>query len=468
MSFSFDAPYRRVPFLKIGVRRSGGGNHQKEDAIMNEEQKREVAIFRFGVIHDLVGGSHLERGDQQRLLREKCGRRWVVPHSSRTRLTRSTILRWIQRYKQGNGKLESLYPTERSDCGVSRGLDEESSLALVQLRKESPRIPVTDLIKTIYKRRLVPPGKALSLSTVYRLLHRHHLMGKGGTAPEDRRKFEAELPNDLWQSDSMHGPQVDVDGRKRKTYLLAFLDDHSRLVPHAQFYLSEGLSSYLHALEQALLRRGLPRKLYLDNGPAFRSKHLEDVTASLGIALIHSSPYKPQGRGKIERFFRTVRSQFLPGFRGKSLDELNEALDLWIQDLYHQRKHTSTGKSPFERFTAHMQCLRPAPKDLQNYFRKHTRRRVGKDRTVVLDGKLYEAPIPLIGKHVLLLYHEKDLQSVEVLHNHKSYGFLTPLDLHINCRVRRNKESGTEMESTGKGDKYQGGRLWSGKEDDLL
>ena len=136
---------------------------------MNDEQKREVAIFRFGVIHDLVGGSHLERGDQQRLLREKCERRWVVPHSSRTRLTGSTILRWIQRYKQVNGKLESLYPTERSDRGVSRGLDEECSVALIQLRKESPRMPVTDLIKTIYKRRLVPPGKALSLSTVYRL-----------------------------------------------------------------------------------------------------------------------------------------------------------------------------------------------------------------------------------------------------------------------------------------------------------
>jgi len=291
-------------------------------------------------------------------------------------------------------------------------------------------------------------------------------MGKRGAVPEDRRKFEAELPNDLWQSDSMHGPQVDVDGRKRKTYLLGFLDDHSRLIPHAQFYLSEGLSSYLHALEQALLRRGLPRKLYLDNGPAFRSKHLEDVTASLGIALIHSSPYKPQGRGKIERFFRTVRSQFLPGFRGKTVEDLNEALDLWVEDVYHQRKHTSTGKSPFERFTAHMQCLRPAPKDLQNYFRKHTRRRVGKDRTVVLDGRLYEAPIPLIGKHVLLLYHEKDPQSVEVLHDHKSYGFLTPLNLHVNCRVRRNKESGTEMESTDV--KYQGGRLWSGKEEDPL
>lgn len=433
---------------------------------MDEEQKREVAVFRFGVIHDLVGGVHLQRGDQQRLLREKCERKWVVPHSSRTRLTRSTILRWIQRYKESNGKLESLDPIERSDQGISRRLDEETSLALIHLRKELPKVPVKDLIEAMHKRRLVLPGKDLSLSSVYRLLHRHHLMGSASPTPEDRRKFEAELPNDLWQSDSMYGPQVDVDGRMKKTYLLAFLDDHSRLVPHAQFYLSEGLSSYLHALEQALLRRGLPRKLYLDNGPAFRSKHLEDVTASLGIALIHSSPYKPQGRGKVERFFRTVRGQFLSGFKGKTLCELNEALDLWLQDLYHQRKHTSTGKTPFDRFTAQMQCLRPAPKDLQNYFRKHTRRRVAKDRTIVLNGKLYEAPIPLIGKQVLCLYHDERPQKVEVVHEQRSYGFLTPLDLHINCRVRRNKASGTDMEPSEQGSRYQGGKLWSRKEEE--
>jgi hypothetical protein len=249
----------------------------------------------------------------------------------------------------------------------------------------------------------------------------------------------------------------------RKTYLFAFLDDHSRLVPQAQFYLSERLDSYLDALKQALLRRGLPRKLYLDNGPAFRSKHLEDITASLGIALIHSSPYKPQGRGKIERFFRTVRSQFLSGFTGKTLHDLNEALDLWLNELYHQRKHTATNQSPFERFTAQMQCLRAAPKDLQDHFRKRTRRTVAKDRTITLNGKLYEAPIPLIGKQVLVLYHEQDPHRVEVFHEHLSYGFLIPVDLHINCRVKRNRDSGTDVEARDNPSKYQGGKLWSQK-----
>jgi putative transposase len=428
---------------------------------MNEEQKREIAVFRFGVIHDLVGGIHLERGDQQRLVRQKCERKWVIPHSSRTRLTRGTILRWIQRYKESNGQLESLCPIERSDRGVSRGLDEETSLALIQLRKEMPKAAVIHLIETMHKRGLVAPGTELSLSTVYRLFHRHHLMNPLERKPEDRRKFEAELPNDLWQSDSMHGPHVEVDGRMKKSYLLAFIDDHSRLVPHAQFYLTEGLDSYLNALEQALLKRWLPRKLYLDNGPAFRSKHLEDITASLGIALIHSRPYKPQGRGKIERFFRSIRSQFLSGFRGKTLLDLNEALDLWLNDIYHQRKHGSTNQSPFERFTAQMQCLRAAPADLRDYFRKHARRRVAKDRTITLNGKLYEAPVPLIGKQVLLLYHDNQPQRVEAFHERKSYGFLTPLDRHINCRVKRNRDHGTDVEISEKGQRYQGGRLWS-------
>jgi putative transposase len=429
---------------------------------MNEEQKKEVAVFRFGVIHDLVGGIHLDRGDQQRLLQHKCESKWSIPHSGRTRLTRSTILRWINRYKQSNGNLQSLYPIERSDRGVSRGLDEETALALISLRKEMPKATVIDLIKSMHKRGFLCPGTELSLSSVYRLLHRHHLMNPLERKPEDRRKFEAELPNDLWQSDSMHGPQVDEDSRMKKSYLFAFLDDHSRLVPHAQFYLTEGLDSYLNALEQALLRRGLPRKLYLDNGPAFRSKHLEDITASLGIALIHSRPYKPQGRGKIERFFRTLRSQFLPGFRGRTLQDLNEALDLWLTDIYHQRKHTSTEQSPFQRFTAQMQCLRAAPSNLQDYFRKHARRRVAKDRTITLNGKLYEVPVPLIGKHILVLYHDNQPQRVEAFYERKSYGLLTPVDLHINCRVKRNWDYGTDVvELSENAQKYQGGKLWS-------
>jgi len=433
---------------------------------MDEDKNRQIATFRFGVIHDLVGYVELSPGEQERLIREKCNLKWNIPFSSKTRLTRSTILRWVKLHKESGGKLEALVNRERSDQGNSRVIDQETGLALIRLRKELPKATVARLIETMRERKLVSPGLSLAPATLWRFLKQHGMIRLDAPVTEDRRKFEAELPNDLWQSDCMHGPTVLHDAKNRKTYLLAFIDDHSRLVPHAEFYLSESLDCYIRALEQALSTRGLPRKLYTDNGPAFRSHHLEYITASLGIALVHARPYKPQGKGKIERFFRTIRSDFLPGFKGDTLEDLNLALHFWLNDIYHQRVHSSTGQSPFARFTAHMECIRKAPSNLQDHFRKTARRRVAKDRTISLEGRLFEAPIPLIGKQVSLLYHDKDPSQVEILFNGQSFGMLTPLNIHVNCRVKRDKNNNPELISTDQGQTYKGGSLWGRSRDD--
>lgn len=431
---------------------------------MDQDKKKQIATFRFGVIHDLVGGVALEPGEQERLIREKCDRKWVIPFSDKTRITRSTILRWVKLYKESGGKLEALVNHDRSDNGKSRAIDEETGLALVRLREELPKATVTRLINEMNTRRLVSPGLILTATTVHRFLKTNGMMKLTEALPEDRRKFEAELPNDMWQSDCMHGPSVEHEGKKRKSYLLAFIDDHSRLVPHAEFYLTESLPSYLKALEQALLTRGLPRKIYTDNGSAFRSHHLEHVTASLGIALIHSRPYKPQGKGKIERFFRTVRGDFLSGFKGNTLGELNEALFFWLRDIYHQRIHSSTGQTPFARFTSRMECLREAPHNLKDYFRKTVRRRVAKDRTISLDGRIFEAPVPLIGRQVTLMYHEDEPERVEIMLGGVSFGMATPVNLNVNSRVKRDKWRNIELQSGQEPEKYQSGSLW-GKRD---
>jgi len=433
----------------------------KGGLFMTEDEKIEVAVFRFSVISDFVNGMQMSREEKRRLLRDKCARKWNIPFSAKTRISKNTVRRWIRLYTNSNGKLESLYPHDRADRGKSRGMDEDTCLSLIRLRKEFPTATIPYLTGKMKQRGMVPPGCTLNLSTVYRFLHHHNLMEQNKHKPVDRRKYEAELPNDLWQSDVMHGPKVEVKGKMRKSYLIAFIDDHSRLVPYGEFYLSEAVGSYLDAFEKALSKRGLPRKLYVDNGPAFRSKHLEQITASLNIALIHSKPYQPQGRGKIERFFRTVRSGFLTDCKSKSLDDLNERFDNWLNGIYHQRKHSATGQTPFKRFTSKMECLRAAPENLALYFRKAARRKVAKDRTITLNGRLYEAPVPLIGKQVQLLYHEHDMRQVEALWDQKSYGFLTPVDLHVNCRVKRDKNNNIQIddESTS----YQGGKLWASK-----
>jgi len=425
---------------------------------MTENEKQRVAIFRFSVIHEFVGGAVLSRTERRQLLKDKCARKWDIPSSDRTRISRSAILRWIRIYNESGGRLESLYPKDRSDNGKSRAIDKETGLNMIHLRREMPDATVPVLIRIMNERDLSAPGKDLKSTTVYRFLHAQNLMKPPEGQNQDRRKFEAELPNDIWQSDVMHGPMVTVGERKRKSYLIAFIDDHSRLIPYARFYLSEKLTSFLDAFEKALLKRGLPRKLYVDNGAAYRSKHLEHITASLGIALIHARPYKPQGKGKIERFFRTVRMQFLTEVDRMSLDELNGAFDLWIRQVYHQRVHSGTGKKPLDRFTSRMECLRASPEDLKDHFRMIARRRVGKDRTITLDGNLFEAPVKLIGQRVDLLYHKDSPKKVEVHWQQKSYGYLTVVDLNVNCRVKRDKNNQAQISS--ESHTPTGGKIW--------
>ena len=405
---------------------------------MKEQQKLDVAIFRFGIIQDFVNSPNLIHGEREKLMREKCARKWDIPHSDRTSIGRSTIQRWVQLYEDSGCRLESLYPKERSDKGSFRVLDGDSRQILKQMRKEMPDRTVPFIVKTLEEDEKRPAS--VSTATVYRFFNQHNLM-RPCKVPEDRRKFEAEHPNEMWQSDVMHGPHVEMDGKQRKSYLIAFIDDHSRLIVHGGFYRSERTLSFMDAFEQALLKRGLPRKLYVDNGSAFRSRRLMHTSASLGIALCHARPYQPQGKGKIERFFKSVRSQFLPGFTGTTLDEINDAFEEWLSREYNDRIHSATGQTPLDRFVAGIECLRSSPEDLKDHFRKKIRRRVNKDRTIILDKHLFEGPVSLIGKQVDLLYHDNEYERVELQYQKHSYGFLKEVDPHVNYRVKRDKNN---------------------------
>jgi len=439
---------------------------------MDEEAKKKIAQFRFGVIADLVGSRRLGRGERERLLREKSASQWDIPFTGRSYISPSTIKRWVRLYEAAGGRLDSLYPDERADRGKPRAIDGETALALVELRKQLRGITIPAFLKEAQQRGAIPIGPNASHSTIYRLFKAHGVMEED-SAVTDRRRYEAELPNDIWQADCLHGPKVEADGRQRKSYLFAFIDDMSRMIPHAEFYCRENIDSFLDGLRKAFRKRGLPRKLYVDNGPSFRSQHLSHITASLGIALIHSKPYQPEGRGKIERWFRTVRMQFLPTVSATaSLREINDKLSQWIDTEYHKREHTSTKMPPLKRYIDHIHLVREAPQDLEDYFRKRINRKVDKDRSISLMGRPYEAPVELIGKTVTLYYHEHDPVRVEVFYRNKSHGMLLPLDVNVNCRVRRDAGK-TDIVSRDNNqtdsntiDNYKGGSLFEGGSDD--
>ena len=412
---------------------------------MELEQKQKIALFRFGVIAELASRSDLRRGEREKIIAKLSRQNWKTPWGEEKQLSRSTIRAWLQCYRQGGGRLESLFPKDREDEGRSRSIDGETELVLVRLKQELKAASLPVLLRVARQRKVLPAGFRASPQSLYRMLKRHGL-DREAVSPVDRRRFEAELANDLWQADCMHGPKVVVEGKLRKSYLFACIDDHSRLIPHAQFYLRETVECFQDCLCQALEKRGLPRKLYVDNAPSFRSQRLSYACASLGIALLFATPYTPEGKGKIERLFKTLQMQLLPLVpESCSLEKLNELLGRWIDTDYHCRVHSSTAQSPLERYLSHVQLLRSAPKDLRDHFRKVARRQVDKDRSVSLNGKLYEAPVGLIGQTVSLLYYPQDPSRIEVVFENRSYGFLTPLNPQVNSRVRRVSGRETEL-----------------------
>ena len=262
------------------------------------EPRDEMALFRYGLIADLVHMQPGERGTYARI-KEKAARSYAIPGSRRSRVAAETIRGWLRDWRQGG--FESLRPKPRADQGRARAIPQAVADLLCNIKEETPALSVSLVIGRAQATGQVQEGVVLAPATVHRLLSRHGLMKRRPEDPtsKDRRHFAFEKANELWMSDVMHAISVTVEGKRRhKTYLIALLDDATRVVPFAAFALSENTAAFLPVMEQAIRRRGIPKRLYVDNGSVFRSHHLALVCAKLGITLIHSRPYVPQGRGK--------------------------------------------------------------------------------------------------------------------------------------------------------------------------
>ena len=411
----------------------------------DHDLRQQVALFRYGVIADLV---RLEPGTPgiSRRLREKANEDYTIPGSHRTRIAAETLRDWLKLYRQGG--FDALMPKPRSDRGRPRKLPDAVAELLVSIKEQHPQLPVRLVIERARQSADLPDDVPLPHSTVHRLLSREGLMINKTDAPIGavRRRFAFEHAGELWMSDVMHGPSVIHDhGRRRKTYLIAFIDDATRVIPYATFAFAENTTAFLPIFKQALIRRGLPKRLYVDNGANYRSRHLSLVCAKLGVALIHARPHQPQGKGKIERWFRTVRAQLLTQLSNddtKSLEALNRRLWAYVEGEYHQAPHRGLdGKTPLEQWALKGESVHFVERslDLDDLFLFEAKRRVLKDRTVSLKSRIYEVDAILVGETVTLRFDPAAPPSrpIQVVHDGKSHGTATPLDAYANSIIRR-------------------------------
>ncbi|KZM57229.1 integrase, partial [Geobacillus stearothermophilus] len=301
-------------------------------------------------------------------------------------------------------------------------------------------MPVTLFYEQLTKQGDIPT--TLSYFTIYRLLKKHNLVGKEILPMPERKRFAYDQINELWQGDLSHGPTIRVHRKAQKTFLIAYIDDCSRLVPYAQFFPSEKFDGLRIVTKEAVLCCGKPKRIYSDNGNIDRSEVLQYACAEMGITLIHTQPYDPQSKGKIERFFRTVQTRFYPLLElnpPKSLDELNERFWKWLEEEYHRKPHASLdGKTPHEVFQSqvHLVSFIEDGDWLDAIFLKREHRKVKADGTITLNKQLYEVPPRFIGQSIELRYDER---GVYVYEDGRKVAEAVRVRLEDNAYVKRHR-----------------------------
>ena len=376
----------------------------------------DLALFRYALVRE-ASDNRLSKAERGRIVRRLAETTHTGVDGTPITVSRPTIDRWIRAYR--NGGFAGLQPASR---------------------RVEPRTPAGLLMLACDLRREDPARTAAHIAEMLRASHdwsphprtlqRHFAaLGLSRAALSGQNiafgRFEATRPNELWVGDALHGPVVGG----RKAILFAYLDDYSRLVAGHRWTYQEDTLSAESALRRGILSRGLPGTVYLDNGSSFVSKQLLRALAILGVRLVHSRPGKPQGRGKIERFFRTVRDQFLIEASHSeiaTLEALERRFVAWTERVYHARVHTETKETPLERFSVLGPAQIPPMALVREAFLFSETRTVTKTATVSLFGNHYEVDQALIGRRVELVFDPFDLEKITVRYMDSDFGIAVP------------------------------------------
>ena len=391
---------------------------------METEHQEQVALHRWAVIAEATS-DRLSPAERGALVRQIAARSHAGPDGSDHRYSRGTIDRWIRAWRSGG--LDALKPTQRADTGAVRSHPELFGEAAA-LRLEIPSRSAAQIASILYYRHGIKVAERTIRAQLRRRgLHREALEAE----PTVFGRYEADRPNERWITDVLIGPWVPlpkIDASVRAKLFL-IVDDHSRLLVDGRFFAHENARACQELLRRAITRRGVPDVLYADNGAPFSNAWLSRTCGVLGVRLVHSKPYSPEGRGKQERLNRYIREAFLSEATHQgisSLEELNELFFAWAEQVANRRLHAETNETPIERFERTGPHRQVDPEQLREAFRWSVTRRVTRTATVPLEGNSYGVDPALVGRRVELRYDPEDLSRIEVYLNGTKAGVATP------------------------------------------
>lgn len=406
---------------------------------MNDSDKERIALFRYSLIAPILNDQVASKKDY---LAQVCAKAYDVPYYGRKEFAPKTIEQWLREYRRGN--LHALKPSSRSDKGSSRAIKTDALEKIMAFRKEKPEISAALFYEQLIVKGICLPSD-FSYTTIYRFLKKNNLLGKQILPSPERKRFSYDKVNILWQGDMAVGPYLIASGKKLRTYLFAFIDDCSRLVPYARFFFSEKFDSLKMVFKESLLRRGIPKMVYVDNGMVYHCDQIGLACACLGISLIHTKPYDPEAKGKIERFFGTVRSRFFPLLTDNelsSLDSLNNAFAAWLEQDYNRKIHSANEMAPLDLFMSQASSIRliSDPAYLEKIFLKREFRKVKHDSTITLNNLLFEVPPRLIAQKVEVRYDPTNQETIYLYENDMEIFKANPVSFTANASVKRSRD----------------------------
>jgi len=401
---------------------------------MEKDIRERIALKRYQLISPVLAEPARA---QNEYFRKQAQCEHDFPRYGLRKVSVSTMKNWLRKYRKKG--FEALKPKSRSDSGRPKRLDQQTLKAIEVKCKAYPYWTVQKLYENLRDQGLLgePP---VHYNTLLRMVKENEWLAVKART-DVRKAYELDNVNELWVCDFMHGPKVRTTNRSIKAILCAILDDHSRMVVGHAFSASETISSLTLVLKEAFLGYGIPKRLYVDNGASFSSELLARSCALAGISLIHSKPYDSPSRGKVERLFRTIRERFLSGIQeGISLEELNEAFWLWLQQDYHHKLHTGIGQRPIDRYNASVDRVpirRLSRAELDEIFLLRHERVVNNDATISFKGSLYEVPPAYIRHRIEIRHPVDDPHDLYLYDNGLRVGRIKLVDKKENARTFR-------------------------------
>lgn len=406
---------------------------------MEQEKKQQIALMRYSAIAPLITGAQDDFPSLSAYFRDASARGIKAPDGSVRHYSPGTLEKWYHSYKK-NG-FDALVPVCRSDSGISRKIDDDLKEQIAYLKHTYPRISAAAIFKQLQDNGSIRSGQ-LSESTVCRFINQMSLQEKL-TSNQDMRRYERPHINEVWCGDSSVGPYLKTpDGKKHRVYVIALIDDASRFILAADVFFNDTFVNLMSVMKSAVSKYGKPKVFNFDNGSAYKNRQMELLAARIGSVINYCRPYTPTQKAKIERWFRTLKDQWMASLDMRdfhSLEELRGSLLTYI-NTYNQRPHSALkGISPQERFFQEPELiLRLSDELIENSFLLEIERRVSADSVIVIDQVEYEVDYRFAKQRITLRY-TPDMENIYLVELDGSLSPVRLLNKHDNAMIKRDK-----------------------------